>query len=298
MTNGQLKWECLCGHAFPKTGPLPSEETLPIRRTAITDMVVAYREAVDTLTKCHAMLTPIPERLNEAFMEDKSYRFDLKESNSRDGGAVFDLDSVLLELKKDAWQSLVTKMDIRKLMSMKRAAELDDQLQKPKELPDITEVNILAMMEQTFNQFPAMMEEAVKEVYRMLMPRSAYKTNSQWAVGKRVILGYKIEGSYSQRSRFQVRYDAQKELTALDNVFLMMDGKGVCKSHKGPLCDAIEASQDGLGETEYFKFKCYINRNMHLEFRRPDLVERLNQIAGGGALRRESPNTSTQMTHA
>lgn len=48
-----------------------------------------------------------------------------------------------------------------------------------------------------------------------------------------------------------------------------------------PLVDAIGTSGiKGVGETEYFKFKCYKNGNLHLEFKRSDLVDTLNQIAG------------------
>jgi len=193
----------------------------------------------------------------------------------------------------DSWQAIIGHMDVKKMMSIKRATEMERQLEKPDEMPDLTELNIMAMMEQTFNNIPQMLMEATTEVYKMLRPHDAYKTNDFWKVGRKVILGYKIEGSYSKRSRFQVRHDAQKELTALDNVFQMLDGKGVCKTNAGPLCDAIAMSETGNGETEYVKFKCYINRNLHLEFKRQDLVDKLNLIAGGGSLRQDSTKQGT-----
>jgi hypothetical protein len=40
-----------------------------------------------------------------------------------------------------------------------------------------------------------------------------------------------------------------------------------------------------VGETEYFAFRCFRNHNLHLRFKRPDLVAKINQIAGGNALR-------------
>ena len=54
------------------------------------------------------------------------------------------------------------------------------------------------------------------------------------------------------------------------------------------LIDAIEAAKDGTGETEYLRFRCFRNRNLHLEFKRLDLVAKLNAIAGGMRLRGES----------
>lgn len=86
---------------------------------------------------------------------------------------------------------------------------------------------------------------------------------------------------------FHVSYghhDAQ--LRAIENVFSALDGKGsISKTHNGLLVDAINQSADGRGETDYFRFRCFKNRNLHLEFRRLDLLARFNQIAGGARLR-------------
>jgi hypothetical protein len=67
----------------------------------------------------------------------------------------------------------------------------------------------------------------------------------------------------------------------------MIDGKVPVKSYHGPLYDAITDSQDGTGQTDYFKFKCCLNGNLHLEFLKPELVARLNAVAGGNRLRKE-----------
>ena len=80
----------------------------------------------------------------------------------------------------------------------------------------------------------------------------------------------------------------EQNIRAIDNVFHALDGNGTIKSHRGPLIDAIEASKDGTGETEYFRFRCFRNRNLHLEFKRLDLVAKLNAVAGGMRLRGES----------
>jgi hypothetical protein len=70
-------------------------------------------------------------------------------------------------------------------------------------------------------------------------------------------------------------------------VFHALDGNGTIKTHRGPLIDAIEAAKDGTGETDYFRFRCFRNRNLHLEFKRLDLVAKLNTVAGGMRLRAE-----------
>ena len=62
----------------------------------------------------------------------------------------------------------------------------------------------------------------------------------------------------------------------------MLDAKPLSVYSNGDLINAIQDSQCGTGETEYFRFKSYINQNLHLEFTRMDLVQRLNEVGGNG----------------
>ena len=73
---------------------------------------------------------------------------------------------------------------------------------------------------------------------------------------------------------------------ALDNIFHRLDGKGVPSGHRGPLVDAINACTEGnnTAETPYFKARCFLNRNLHLWFKRQDLLDKFNEIAGRNRL--------------
>lgn len=90
-------------------------------------------------------------------------------------------------------------------------------------------------------------------------------------------------------AKWHLHYRRNAEATALEKVFLALDGKGmVTRTHHSDLYQAIvECGEDGIGETDYFAFRCFKNGNLHLTFKRPDLVRRLNQIAGGKRLRGE-----------
>lgn len=83
-------------------------------------------------------------------------------------------------------------------------------------------------------------------------------------------------------SGFHHSYHHQQELTAIDGIFHLLDGRGIMRENMGPLVKAIDATDNtGRGETEFFRFKCYKNRNLHLEFLRLDLVKQLNGLAAG-----------------
>ena len=52
--------------------------------------------------------------------------------------------------------------------------------------------------------------------------------------------------------------------------------------------DVCSLCESNTFETPYFKGRVFSNGNMHLEFKRRDLLKRLNQIAGGRRLRKAS----------
>lgn len=54
----------------------------------------------------------------------------------------------------------------------------------------------------------------------------------------------------------------------------------------------------GPGETDLFAFRCCANGNLHLRFRRLDLLARFNQIAGGRRLRPQKTTGGPAFTAA
>jgi hypothetical protein len=122
--------------------------------------------------------------------------------------------------------------------------------------------------------------EFAREVPRRFSSRGGLKTNSAFRVGRKVILINRVERCWNGKT-YRPNHYRQQELTALDGVFHLLDGKGAMREHQGPLCKAIEASADGRGETVYFAFKCFKNGNLHLTMKRLDLVKELNGLAAG-----------------
>jgi len=252
-----------------------------IPRTTLTQLVAAWRQSEQEIRQGFALLDTAQARLNEQFRD--TYRFTLKiEHCSR---RYTQADEVLKELKKEVWSVFIERMELRRILSVERAKELDRQLQSGEGLPDIDEAQILAMMEGTLAQVHTFIEEAVKEVFEFLRPPgSRYRTNSEFEIGKRVIISYACETNY--QGGFRVDFYREQNIRGIDNVFHALDGNGTVHTHRGPLVDAInQCSRDGQGETQYFKFKCFLNRNLHLEFKRLDLVAKLNQVAGGMRLK-------------
>ena len=241
------------------------DSQLPIPRTTLTGIISVYQQAEADIRKAYEMLVNAESNLKTAMLSD-SFDLNYLHEHGRSGCPDYKQpDTTMKMLHKKMWRVLIERMELRSLMSIKRAEELDKQLESGEGLPPITEQNIIAMMEGTIGKVQEFMAEAVAEVFNWLRPHrwDDYKTNKQFEIGPKVIKGWCVRGKW-HGGGFEVQSGSQKALTALDNVFHLLDGKGSVKSYMGPLCDAI--SQHGAqGETEYFAFRVLRQREPAFE---------------------------------
>jgi len=253
------------------------------KRETLAAMIGTYRQATRNVEEAYAILESAQNSLRAMFLDGPGYRFSVNDRNCSEVGKKAS-DEINAMIKKDAWSQIIKRMELRRLLSIRRRTELDAQIDKG-ELPELTDENVLALFETSAANVNVYLEEAVHEVFEYLRPpQSRFKSNTEFELGKRVILTWQVEKGWS-RGKFRVNYNREKYITALDNVFTMIDGKVPVKSYHGPLYDAITDSPDGTGQTNYFKFKCCLNGNLHLEFLKPELVAKLNAVAGGNRLR-------------
>lgn len=260
-------------------------ETLPALKSSLPGIIEAYELTREEISRAFAAIETARRRVPQALSPGTEETIDLGQHANR-----LDVDECLKRLRRGTWQAIVHRTGVQAMMSERRRKELESQLEEREHpLPEVTEQHVVAMLKSTLGSTADFLAEAVQEVYRFLRPQSTWnplKTNekNKWKLGDKVILSYAIERGYHPDRPFRVSHHRNNELTALDNVFALLDGRGPVKSHYGPLVDAIHASPDGTGKTDMFAFKCFANRNLHLQLLRPDLVDKLNLIAGGANL--------------
>jgi Domain of unknown function (DUF4942) len=257
------------------------------RRYTIPELVAAWREAEAAVRLSFRTLVEAQRRLNAVFMLDGGHPIRVSASRYHPAESDFeDADGAIERMARDAWATIVAKCELRRMMSIQRARELDEQLRQG-ELPPITEENVASFVQGCLDNLPKMLEEAVGEVFDWLRPcHTDYKTNNKIELGSKVVLTYMVDKAWCSDG-FRVNTNKQQHLTAMENVFHALDGKGqISKSYKSELEMAIEvAGAEGRGETPLFKFRAFKNRNLHLEFKRLDLLKKFNMIAGGRNLR-------------
>lgn len=192
-------------------------------------------------------------------------------------------------IERNAWSAVVDRLQVREIVSVKKREELDRQLNDG-ELPQLTEQNVKAFIDQLHRDIGSLLEGSAREVFDWLRPTNNWKqlkTNEKNVYGltDKVIMTWGMDIEYDKSMPRRVSYHHEKYFRALDNVFHLLDGKGVAK-HPGNLVTAIStAGQAGKCETPYFSCKWFKNGNIHIQFLRMDLVERLNVMAGGDKLR-------------
>ena len=266
------------------------EGTEVIDRLTIQQLVdeyrVAERDILSGFAKVHAGL----QRITTAFAPPSyTSMFDLRGRRNDHGLDWGNPGPAIAELRRQIWRCLIERSQVRKAMSIKAWDDLDKEINHGVP-PEVTVEIMQGMLDRFRADIPAMLEAAVHEVFDWLRPRcSKYKTNSEFEIGERVILGWMVE--HNPHRGWHVRYGCEQNLVALENVFTMLDGKVRSDSdtYYSDLSRAIAASPSCHGETDYFAFKGYVNMNLHLRFRRMDLVRRLNAVAGGARLKPPAP---------
>lgn len=269
--------------------------------TTIAEAVAEYQEIAATVRNLFAQLHGLEERLGVLFVDQSGADGYVKTIGLRGAtGRCHSLqfknpEDVLKNAEKEIWAALVERSGVLRVASTKRAEAIRKQLDDG-DLPALTPANVAAWASETWGSIEDMHRERVREVFEWLRPhRDTYKTNGKFEIGKRVVLEYMVEkadkfGSWRPRVSWSAWGSSTRRmlLRSLETVFRAFDGKGnVLPGNRSAIEEAIEASdpENPTGETEYFRFRACRNGNLHLEFKRLDLLARLNKEAGGRVLR-------------
>lgn len=264
------------------------------RRSTVRELVAAFQAAEATVRQSFTAITEAEGALNLAFgmSDDDTSRIRVSADNCY-RSRFNDPDSAIEQMARDAWSVIVDRLEVRRAMSIDRYESLQRTLRDEK-LPAITEANVASFVARFSADLPTLFDEAVREVFDWLRPRrSKLKTNSEFEIPRKVILSYIVEPADKRwsRGRWRICHHTAQRLIALENVFHGLDGRGtICADHYSQIQRALEAcpyeqGTRGRGETDLFEVSVFENGNGHLVFKRLDLLDRLNKIAGGKRLR-------------
>jgi uncharacterized protein DUF4942 len=249
--------------------------TLPIKQITAEKIITLYQEADKNIIQAFDLLISAKKMLSEA-VGDKSHLDSVIPRNMCDYDLEREKKTSRKMVKKNIWRAITDKCQVHEMMSIKASKEMQEQIEK-EDLPELTVENLQGFLSNLGDSLPDLINKAIIEVFEFLTPqRSGYVTNKKQELGERVIISYCVD-------HWGVSHHKRQYLQALDNVFHLLDGKGIAK-HPFNLPTLLETEKrkkdTNTLETEYFSCKWFKNRNLHLKFRRLDLVQQINQKAG------------------
>jgi hypothetical protein len=198
-------------------------------------------------------------------------------------------EGALKSLRAQTWENIVARMGLVNIMSPERFRDLSERI-KNDTMGDPTVESVQKFVTNHMMDLDGIFEENVRFVFELLRPRhDRYKRNTQEEIPRSIVLTSRVENTVFGRFKIRSWHRENEEVLALERVFKALDGRGeVARSWKSDLSMAVEALPKGEkhGETDYFKFSCHKNGNLHLTFKRLDLLDKLNKIGGGQRLRK------------
>lgn len=181
------------------------------------------------------------------------------------------MKAVTREVDGDVWTYLLGATDLQSLMDAETLAKFRNQIAK--DPAPVTIDNLISTLTDLRDRRGPILQQSLVNVFKKLS--RSYANNDAYRLGKKLILDYAISfrggGFYGYRS----------DLVAdLDNIFHVLDGKPSPSYNANARCVVSGASHQHQSEceSEYFKFRLYGNGNIHVIFKRPDLVAKANKI--------------------
>lgn len=233
-------------------------------------LIKEYQYAVIEIQKAFRLLIKAKGRMRAAF---GVYNDSILPNGLKDYNLDRDLISALKMLRSNAWKGLVEKTQLRKVISYHHAERLDRRLERG-DLPELDQITFSNMVADLCGDLDHYFDGAVKELFQWFGAES---------IGKMVI----VCSAVSHYDSISMDSHSEHRFSCLDNVFHILDGKGFARHDT----DASVLIKEAIGEgewsceTAYFHFRWFRNGNMHIKFKRLDLVRELNRISGGDSIK-------------
>jgi hypothetical protein len=189
----------------------------------------------------------------------------------------FDLEVAKKQIDAATWQALLSDSGLYTFFDAKAREEWRKAIDKC-DVPEVTTANVEATFATLYQSRGEMFERGVLDLFRTLS--WDYKSNNPCLFDKKIVLTYAVHtaGGWQYAS---VEHGASNKLDDLTRVFSLLDGKPEPDHRHGAwraLHGAQWPRQQDTHEFEYFTIRGYKNGNIHLTFKRRDLVAQMNKI--------------------
>ena len=175
------------------------------------------------------------------------------------------------------WRDLMLKSGMLSLMDAQARDQWHQNLEDG-DLPIISEANILTTFEQLHQNKAEVFERGIINVFKGLS--WDFKTNSPCFFGKKIIINNLVTHNrwgYSLTWGFR-----RDQLADLERMLFLLDGKAIPDNRADISINLMNHIRDNPGkdvyDDTYFSIRYFQKGTAHLTFRRPELVEKMNDI--------------------
>lgn len=175
---------------------------------------------------------------------------------------------------RDMWRSFIINTPLGSLMDAEERKRFEDSLEKTP--PEATPENVEASLRRLAGEAGLIFRRGLVNVFSALCGK--YRSHDGFKIGDRVVLTYAFT-VYSDKTLGTFRRD--DTLRDVERVFYVLDGKELPAEYNAGICGKIRtASHAQLRECEddYLSVRWFKNGNMHIRFKRLDLVEKANKL--------------------
>ena len=187
------------------------------------------------------------------------------------------LKAITRNLDRSIWRDLMKKSGMLSLMDAQAREQWYNSLEKD-DIPAVSEANILSTFEQLHQSKGEVFERGVINVFKGLS--WDFKSNSPCKFGKKIIVIGLVK---HDRWGFGLNWGWQRDrLADLERMLILLDGKPVPDNRADitrRLGDHIhENRHSNRYEDEMLVIKYFQKGTAHIVFKRPELVDKLNDI--------------------
>lgn len=179
-------------------------------------------------------------------------------------------------LDRDIWQDLMKRSGMLSVMDAKARDQWYSNLES-KDVPAISTKSIYSTFEQLHRDKGEVFERGVINVFKSLSWH--YKTNSPCHFGKKIIVTNLV--SYNQWG-FSLEHNYRRDqLADLERMLHLLDGKAIPDNRADVTARLYEhiRTQPQMAkvyEDEYFSIKYFMKGSAHLTFKKPELMDKMN----------------------
>ncbi|EHG2619515.1 DUF4942 domain-containing protein [Salmonella enterica] len=187
------------------------------------------------------------------------------------------MKAITRNLDRGIWRDLMERSGMLSIMDAQAREQWYNSLEKD-DIPAVSEANILSTFKQLHLNKGEVFERGVINVFKSLSWN--YKSNSPCKFGSKIIVNGLVK---CDRWGYSLNWSWQRDrLADLERMLMLLDGKPVPDNRADVTRRLGDHIHKNRGSNRYedgmFKIKYFKKGTAHIIFKRPELVDRLNDI--------------------